>query len=222
MSESPHPHSEPDKTHEVVSRRLCRSRAIRLSRGRFSTYGGFVGIQKKSSVSRWLWPYVRPIAEASDVVPLPDLPRMWMRLGSFTLRCRSFDSVTYVRVRVPDRPSHTRAQKGVLLTLNRRRLSNGRMRCREATYMRADNAWRPAQANVAPRTRLERPFQSGALLVDAGLELSRAWGRERPHVAIPCETDHFDLVGSARAQPFGDAPRAGVLRLDGRDRVRQP
>ena len=45
---------------------------------------------------------------------------------------------------------------------------------------------------------------------------------QRPHVAIPRETDHFHLAGGSRARPFGDAPRAGVLRKNGRDRVRQP
>ena len=54
------------------------------------------------------------------------------------------------------------------------------------------------------------------------LELSRAACRERPHVAIPRETDHVHLAGGSRARPFGDAPRAGVLRKNGRDRVRQP
>ena len=54
------------------------------------------------------------------------------------------------------------------------------------------------------------------------LELSRAACRERPHVAIPRETDHFHLAVGSRARPFGDAPRAGVLRKNGRDRVRQP
>jgi len=29
------------------------------------------------------------IAEASDVVPLPDAPKMWMRLGNCTLACPS-------------------------------------------------------------------------------------------------------------------------------------
>src|SRR2546422_4357617 len=54
------------------------------------------------------------------------------------------------------------------------------------------------------------------------LEPSRAACRERPLVAIPREIDHFHLAGGSRARPFGDAPRAGVLRKDGRDRVRQP
>src|SRR5437867_524309 len=54
------------------------------------------------------------------------------------------------------------------------------------------------------------------------LELSRAACRERPLVAIPRETDHVHLADGSRAQPFGDAPRAGVLRKNGRDRVRQP
>jgi hypothetical protein len=47
-------------------------------------------------------------------------------------------------------------------------------------------------------------------------------GRERPRIAIPRQTDHFHLAGHARAEPLGDAPRAGVLRRNGRDRVRQP
>src|SRR5512132_1353801 len=46
--------------------------------------------------------------------------------------------------------------------------------------------------------------------------------RERPYPAVPRETDHFHLAGGSRARPFGDAPRAGVLRINGRDRVRQP
>src|SRR5438874_7669630 len=46
-------------------------------------------------------------------------------------------------------------------------------------------------------------------------------GRERPHPAIPRETDRFHLAGDSRAAPFGDAPRADVLRRNGRDRVRQ-
>src|SRR3989475_13335699 len=54
------------------------------------------------------------------------------------------------------------------------------------------------------------------------LEPSRAACRERPHVAIPRETDHVHLTGGSRARPFGHAPRAGVLRKNGRDRVRQP
>src|SRR6267154_233682 len=53
-------------------------------------------------------------------------------------------------------------------------------------------------------------------------EPSFATCRERPHVAIPRETDHFHLAVGARAEPFGDAPRAGVLRMNGRDHVRQP
>ena len=53
-------------------------------------------------------------------------------------------------------------------------------------------------------------------------EPSRAACRERPHVAIPREIDHVHLAGGSRARPFGDAPRAGVLRKNGRDRVRQP
>jgi hypothetical protein len=47
------------------------------------------------------------------------------------------------------------------------------------------------------------------------LEPSRAACRERPLVAIPREIDHFHLAGGARARPFGDAPRAGVLGKDG-------
>src|ERR1700687_5924925 len=50
---------------------------------------------------------------------------------------------------------------------------------------------------------------------------SRAAGRERPLVAIPRETDHVHLAGGPRARPLGDAPRAGVRRENGRDRVRQ-
>src|SRR5439155_5341276 len=34
------------------------------------------------------------------------------------------------------------------------------------------------------------------------------------------EIDHFHLSGGSRARPFGDAPRAAVLRNNGRDRVR--
>src|SRR5882724_7235984 len=66
------------------------------------------------------------------------------------------------------------------------------------------------------------PPPGHAYFVDAGLERSRAACCERPHVAIPRETDHFHLAGGSRARPVGDAPRAGVLRKNGRDRVRQP
>src|SRR2546427_4243515 len=38
------------------------------------------------------------------------------------------------------------------------------------------------------------------------LEPSRAACRERPHVAIPRETDHVHLTGGSRARPFGHAP----------------
>ena len=54
------------------------------------------------------------------------------------------------------------------------------------------------------------------------LELSLAAGRERPHIAIKRATGHFHLAGGSRTEPLGDAPRAGVLRKNGRDRVRQP
>ena len=47
------------------------------------------------------------------------------------------------------------------------------------------------------------------------LEPRRGAGRERPHVAIPRETDHVHLADGSRARPFGDAPRAGVLRKNG-------
>src|SRR6266849_5978157 len=46
--------------------------------------------------------------------------------------------------------------------------------------------------------------------------------RERPQPAIPRETDHFHLAVEARAAPFGDAPRRGILWKNGRDRVRPP
>src|SRR3989441_5376331 len=58
--------------------------------------------------------------------------------------------------------------------------------------------------------------------VDPELELSRDACRERPHVAIPRHTERFHLSGDSGARPFSDAPRAGVLRMNGRDRVRQP
>ena len=64
------------------------------------------------------------------------------------------------------------------------------------------------------RARLYRP----RLFRGCRLEPSRAACRGRPHVAIPRETDHFHLAGGSRARPFGDAPRAGVLRKNGRDR----
>src|SRR5437867_529757 len=54
------------------------------------------------------------------------------------------------------------------------------------------------------------------------LEPSRTACRERPQVAIPRETEHFHLAGGSHAEPFGDAPRAGVLRKNRRDRIRQP
>jgi hypothetical protein len=41
------------------------------------------------------------------------------------------------------------------------------------------------------------------------LEPSRAACRERPPVAIPRETEHFQLAGGSHAEQFGDAPRAG-------------
>src|SRR4029453_8996656 len=52
------------------------------------------------------------------------------------------------------------------------------------------------------------------------LEPSLAAGRERPHVAIPRETDHVHLAGGSRTRAFGDAPGAGILRKNSRDRVR--
>ena len=69
---------------------------------------------------------------------------------------------------------------------------------------------------------LRRQVYGPRLFHGCRLGLSRAACRERPHVAIPRETDHVHLAGSSRARPFGDAPRAGVLRKNGRDRVRQP
>src|SRR5260370_23658877 len=66
------------------------------------------------------------------------------------------------------------------------------------------------------------PWVRPRLFRRCGGELSHAAGRERPHVAIPRETDHFHLTGGSRTRPFGDAPRAGVLRKNGRDRVRPP
>jgi hypothetical protein len=44
------------------------------------------------------------------------------------------------------------------------------------------------------------------------LEAGLAAGRERPHIAIKRATGHFHLAGSSRAEPLGDAPRAGILR----------
>src|SRR5215471_1464170 len=54
------------------------------------------------------------------------------------------------------------------------------------------------------------------------LHWAAGWGttRERPKVAIPRHTDDVHLTVSSRAQPFGDAPRPGVLRKNSRDRVR--
>src|SRR5476651_2218585 len=46
--------------------------------------------------------------------------------------------------------------------------------------------------------------------------------RERPYEAIERAAGHIHLVGGVPAQPFGDPPRADVLRKDGRNRVRQP
>src|SRR5437762_13295578 len=68
------------------------------------------------------------------------------------------------------------------------------------------------------RARLHGP----RLFRGCRLEPSRAACRERPHIAIPRETEHFQLAGGPHAEPFGDAPRAGVLRENDRDRVRQP
>src|SRR5215470_15916843 len=66
------------------------------------------------------------------------------------------------------------------------------------------------------------PFSSTLPTRGNRLEPSLSASRERPHVAIPRETGHFHFVGGSRACPLGDAPRAGVLRMNGRDRVRQP
>src|SRR5471030_2193264 len=54
-----------------------------------------------------------------------------------------------------------------------------------------------------------------------GAGSSHTAGCERPNVAIPCETNHFHLAGGARAPPFGDTPRADVLRKNSRYSVRQ-
>ena len=35
---------------------------------------------------------------------------------------------------------------------------------------------------------------------------------ERPHVAIERTTDHIHLAGGSHTEPFGDTPRAGILR----------
>src|SRR6185312_12279057 len=65
-------------------------------------------------------------------------------------------------------------------------------------------------------------LRSERLYREVRRELSRAARRERPDVAIPRETDDFHLTGGSPASPLGDAPRAGVLGQNGRDRVRQP
>src|SRR5688572_7962261 len=63
-------------------------------------------------------------------------------------------------------------------------------------------------------------FTGGRRAYNSGGDLSEM--RERPHVAIPCETDHFHLALGSRARPLGDAPRADVLRSNDRGRIRQP
>src|SRR6266851_4498027 len=78
-------------------------------------------------------------------------------------------------------------------------------------------------ARMLPGFQCRRARQYGPRLCrGCRLGLSRAACREWPLVAIPRETDHFHLAGGARARPFGDEPRAGILRKNGRDRVRQP
>jgi len=69
--------------------------------------------------------------------------------------------------------------------------------------------------------RLRRE-QSVASRPTSGLELNRATCREGVHPAIRRETDHLHLTSGSRAIPLCDAPRAGVLRLNGRNHIRQP
>src|SRR5262245_37261855 len=71
-------------------------------------------------------------------------------------------------------------------------------------------------SSVNPTRKVELP----TLFRGCRRKPSHAARRERPHPAIPRETDHVHLAGGSRAPPFGDAPRAGVLRKNGRDGVR--
>ena len=78
MAKSPHPHSEPESTQKSVFARAFRSNSCLSARSRIVLKGGFVRIQKNSSVSSC----GKPIAFATDaarvVVPDPDAPNMWM------------------------------------------------------------------------------------------------------------------------------------------------
>src|SRR5260370_29303834 len=74
------------------------------------------------------------------------------------------------------------------------------------------------RGRFGPRARRYGP----GLCRGCRLEPRRAAWRERPHLAIPRETDHVHLAGGSRARAFGDAPGSGVQRKNGRDRVRPP
>jgi len=60
----------------------------------------------------------------------------------------------------------------------------------------------------------ERAGRARLFVMPAGAEAAAPVAKGA-HVAIPRETDHVHLAGGSRARPFGDAPRAGVLRKNG-------
>src|SRR5207237_5259554 len=120
--------------------RAWRSSTSRWQRGRFSRYGGFVGAQKKSSVSRWRWPCLRAIAAASDVVPLPDAPKMCMRLGT----------------RIPDCPSIYLAPNRPRIQYPRFRIGGGQSNLRAAIRPRSRMVGLP-QVDLAAARQPARP-----------------------------------------------------------------
>src|SRR5262245_23558384 len=79
MKTSPQPQSEPDSTQRPARSSALASSAMRSSRGRISRNFGCVGSQKKSSVSRCVFPRRSATAAASVVVPEPEAPRMCTR-----------------------------------------------------------------------------------------------------------------------------------------------
>jgi hypothetical protein len=70
-----------------------------------------------------------------------------------------------------------------------------------ADELQGGEAPRRPHVEVLPTvSRYHKAF--GRVHIDALLWLRRAACVERPHVAIPRETDHFHLASGSRARPF--------------------
>src|SRR5882672_11475753 len=90
---------------------------------------------------------------------------------------------------------------------------------RPTSFTSAKRPGAPMSKRVPPPAGTTNP---SLVITSSPPSMSGASVMKRPHPAIPRETDRFHLAGDLRAAPFGDAPRAGVLRKNGRDRVRPP